>query len=99
VAAEADGTPFKSYKAEVRGGKLQRHPRISLDTQPRTAFISPRLGARASSRHATPRATPTGSRRTKEGSQSSIVNRLLLTRLAIYSSSHNQARPRFTIDD
>ena len=55
VVAKVNGKPFKSYKAEVRGGKLQRHPRNSLDTQPRTDFISPRLvdvSARTSSRYA-----------------------------------------------
>jgi hypothetical protein len=43
VVAKVNGKPFKSYKAQVRGGQLQRHPRNSLDTQPHTAFISPRL--------------------------------------------------------
>jgi hypothetical protein len=43
VVAKVNGTPFKRYRAEVRGGKLQRHPRNSLDTQPHTDFISPRL--------------------------------------------------------
>ncbi|HKP72791.1 MAG TPA: hypothetical protein VJT82_07630 [Pyrinomonadaceae bacterium] len=43
VVAKVNGKPFKSYKAEVRGGQLQRHPRNSLDTNPHTAFISPRL--------------------------------------------------------
>ena len=55
VVAKVNGKPFKSYKAEVRGGKLQRHPRNSLDTQPHTAFISPRLvdvSSRTSSRYA-----------------------------------------------
>jgi hypothetical protein len=55
VVAKVNGKPFKSYKAEVRGGKLQRHPRNSLDTQPHTDFISPRLvdvSARTSSRFA-----------------------------------------------
>jgi hypothetical protein len=43
VVAKVNGKPFKTYRAEVRGGKLQRHPRNSLDTQPHTDFISPRL--------------------------------------------------------
>ena len=43
VVAKVNGKPFKSYKAEVRGGQLQRHPRNDLNTQPHTAFISPRL--------------------------------------------------------
>jgi hypothetical protein len=43
VVAKVNGKPFKSYRAEVRGGQLQRHPRNSLDTQPHTDFISPRL--------------------------------------------------------
>jgi len=42
VVAKVNGTPFKSYRAEVKGGQLQRHPRNAMDTQPRTAFISPR---------------------------------------------------------
>lgn len=43
VVAKVGGKPFKSYRAEVRGGQLQRHPRNRLETQPRTDFISPRL--------------------------------------------------------
>lgn len=43
VVAKVGGQPFKTYRAEVRGGQLQRHPRNSLDTQPHTDFISPRL--------------------------------------------------------
>ena len=43
VVAKVNGKPFKSYKAEVRGGQLQRHPRNRMDTEPHTAFISPRL--------------------------------------------------------
>lgn len=43
VVAKVNGKPYKSYRAEVRGGQLQRHPRNSLDTQPHTDFISPRL--------------------------------------------------------
>jgi hypothetical protein len=43
VVAKVNGKPFKSYRAEVRGGQLMRHPRNSLDTQPHTDFISPRL--------------------------------------------------------
>ncbi len=54
VVAKVNGKPFKSYKAEVRGGQLQRHPRNQMDTQPHTAFISPRLvdtSSRTSSRY------------------------------------------------
>ena len=43
VVAKVNGKPFKTYRAEVRGGQLQRHPRNSLDTQPHTDFISPRM--------------------------------------------------------
>jgi hypothetical protein len=43
VVAKVNGKPFKTYRAEVRGGQLQRHPRNSLDTEPHTDFISPRL--------------------------------------------------------
>ena len=42
VVAKVNGTPFKSYKTEVKGGQLQRHPRNRLDVEPHTAFISPR---------------------------------------------------------
>jgi hypothetical protein len=42
VVAKVNGKPFKSYQAEVRGGQLQRHPRNRMDTEPHTAFISPR---------------------------------------------------------
>jgi hypothetical protein len=42
VVAKVNGTPFKSYTAEVKGGQLQRHPRNSMDMEPHTAFISPR---------------------------------------------------------
>ena len=55
IVAKVNGKPFKSYKAEVRNGQLQRHPRNRLDTEPHTAFISPRLvdvSARTSSRYA-----------------------------------------------
>ena len=43
VVAKVNGKPFKSYRADVRGGQLQRHPRNSLDTRPHTDFISPRM--------------------------------------------------------
>jgi hypothetical protein len=43
VVAKVNGKPFKSYKAEVRGGQLQRHARNGLNTEPHTSFISPRL--------------------------------------------------------
>ena len=55
IVAKVNGKPFKSYRAEVRGGQLQRHPRNSLNTEPHTAFISPRLvdtSARTTSRYA-----------------------------------------------
>lgn len=55
VVAKVNGKPFKSYRAVVKGGQLQRHPRNSLGTEPHTAFISPRLvdtSARTSSRYA-----------------------------------------------
>lgn len=55
VVAKVNGKPFKSYKAEVRGGQLQRHPRNSMDTEPHTAFIAPRqvdTSSRTSSRYA-----------------------------------------------
>ncbi|HEX8118218.1 MAG TPA: hypothetical protein VF521_13165 [Pyrinomonadaceae bacterium] len=43
VVAKVNGKPFKTYRAEVRGGQLQRHARNALDTQPHTDFISPRM--------------------------------------------------------
>jgi hypothetical protein len=43
VVAKVNGQPFKSYRAEVRGGQLQRHPRNRLGFEPATDFISPRL--------------------------------------------------------
>ncbi len=43
VVAKVGGKPFKTYRAEVRGGQLQRHPRNALGTEPHTDFISPRL--------------------------------------------------------
>lgn len=55
VVAKVNGQPFKSYKAEVKGGQLQRHPRNSLNMEPHTAFISPRqvdTSSRTSSRYA-----------------------------------------------
>ncbi|HWN09004.1 MAG TPA: hypothetical protein VNO50_06995 [Pyrinomonadaceae bacterium] len=54
VVAKVNGKPFKSYKAEVRGGQLQRHPRNSMTMEPHTAFISPRqidTSSRTSSRY------------------------------------------------
>ena len=54
VVAKVNGTPFKSYKAEVKGGQLQRHPRNSMDMEPHSAFISPRqvdTSSRTSSRY------------------------------------------------
>ena len=55
VVAKVNGKPFKSYKAEVRGGQLQRHPRSRMDIEPHTDFISPRqvdTSSRTSSRYA-----------------------------------------------
>jgi hypothetical protein len=43
VIAKVNGKPYKSYKAVVSNGQLQRHPRNRLDTEPHTNFISPRL--------------------------------------------------------
>jgi hypothetical protein len=43
VVAKVNGKQFKSYRAEVKGGQLQRHPRNRMETQPHTDFISPRL--------------------------------------------------------
>lgn len=43
VVAKVNGQPFKTYRAEVRGGQLQRHPRNRLGFEPATDFISPRL--------------------------------------------------------
>lgn len=54
VVAKVNGKPFKSYKAEVRGGQLQRHPRNAMNMEPHTAFISPRqvdTSSRTSSRY------------------------------------------------
>ena len=55
VVAKVNGKPFKSYKAEVKGGQLQRHPRSRMDIEPHTDFISPRqvdTSSRTSSRYA-----------------------------------------------
>jgi hypothetical protein len=43
LIVKANGQPVKSYKAQVRGGQIQRLPRNGLDTEPHTAFISPRF--------------------------------------------------------
>lgn len=43
MVAKVGGKPLKGYRAEVRGGRLQRHPRNALGAEPRTDFISPRL--------------------------------------------------------
>lgn len=54
VVAKVNGKPFKSYKAEVRGGQLQRHPRNAMTVEPHSTFISPRqvdISARTSSRY------------------------------------------------
>jgi hypothetical protein len=42
VVAKMNGQPFKSYRAEVRGGQLQRHARNRLGLEPPADFISPR---------------------------------------------------------
>ena len=55
VVAKVNGKPFKSYKAEVKGGQLQRHPRSRMDMEPHTDFISPRqvdTSSRTTSRYA-----------------------------------------------
>lgn len=54
IVAKVNGKPFKSYKAEVKGGQLQRHPRNSMTMEPHTDFISPRqvdTSSRTSSRY------------------------------------------------
>lgn len=54
VVAKVNGKAFKSYKAEVKGGQLQRHPRNAMNMEPHTAFISPRqvdTSSRTSSRY------------------------------------------------
>jgi hypothetical protein len=66
VVAKVNGKPFKSYRAEVRGGQLQRHPRNAMTMEPHTAFISPRqvdTSSRTSSRYSM-RDIPIGSRKT-----------------------------------
>jgi len=42
MIVKANGQPIKSYKARVVGGRLQTLERNRLDTEPRSAFISPR---------------------------------------------------------
>jgi hypothetical protein len=42
MVVKANGQPVKSYKTRVVGGRLQTLERNRLDTEPRTAFISPR---------------------------------------------------------
>jgi hypothetical protein len=42
IVAKVNGKVFKSYKAEVKGGQLQRHPRNQLNFEPHANFISPR---------------------------------------------------------
>ena len=42
MIVKANGQPIKSYKTRVIGGRLQTLERTRLDTEPRTAFISPR---------------------------------------------------------
>ena len=42
MIVKANGQPIKSYKTRVVGGRLQTLERNRLDTEPRTAFISPR---------------------------------------------------------
>lgn len=43
VVAKVNGQVFKSYKLEVKGGQVQRLPRNSLEFEPHTDFISPKL--------------------------------------------------------
>jgi hypothetical protein len=43
MMVKANGQPIKSYKTRVVGGRLQTLERNSLNTEPRTAFISPRF--------------------------------------------------------
>jgi hypothetical protein len=43
LIAKANGQPFKSYKLEVKGGQVQRLPRNSLEFEPHTDFISPKV--------------------------------------------------------
>jgi hypothetical protein len=43
VVAKVNGKPYKTYRAEVKGGQLQRIPRNSLEFEPHSDFISPRL--------------------------------------------------------
>jgi hypothetical protein len=42
MVVKANGQPIKSYKTRVVGGRLQTLARSRLETEPRTAFISPR---------------------------------------------------------
>ena len=42
MIVKANGQPIKSYKTRVVGGRLQTLERNRLDTEPHTAFISPR---------------------------------------------------------
>ncbi|HEX7333254.1 MAG TPA: hypothetical protein VF290_17260 [Pyrinomonadaceae bacterium] len=42
MVVKANGQPIKSYKTRVVGGRLQTLERNRLETEPRTAFISPR---------------------------------------------------------
>ena len=42
MIVKANGQPIKSYKTRVVGGRLQMLERNRLDTEPHTAFISPR---------------------------------------------------------
>ncbi len=54
IVAKVNGKPFKTYRAEVRGGQLQRHSRNALNVEPHTSFISPRqvdTSSRTSSRY------------------------------------------------
>ena len=43
IVAKVNGKQFKSYKAQVRGGQLQRLPQNQLGFEPATDFISPRM--------------------------------------------------------
>jgi hypothetical protein len=43
LIVEANGKPIKSYRVEVKGGRLQRPDQSRLDFEPHVDFISPRL--------------------------------------------------------
>lgn len=43
IVLKVNGQPFKSYRAQVRGGQLERLARNRMEIEPHTDFISPRL--------------------------------------------------------